>query len=612
MKKAISKILKKEKLRAFQWLAAIMLIFVAANLAAAQVYDPFDYQPGIPTSSQTLNGGTGWIEPWGGGTGVTTSPGLTYPGLTVAGNALGESGNFPTRMLQQPISDCSMRIAVLIKSPIDGSPGTYAAMGNWGAPRGSNFIIGDLAQKDARAGNWGMIAGLQKYYSNVPVLAGATVYLVAQIDFNASGDNERTRLWVNPPALNDLATGTLPAFADIDITDNNIESFNGVWYQSGLQGQTIDEIRIEKISSGGTAQNSAQNWVFGQNARIDFNSASPAVSNNVALNTSEGSASISDTNGNLLFYTNGVRVWDRNNNPMPNGEGLTGSVTSTQSALIVPCSCDRYFIFTTGTFQPNFVPGFPGRYAAGFRYSIVDMSLNNGFGDVEVLSKNTMLMPRASEKVAAVTDGKGGFWVVAHNMGNNQFFAYHIIAGSDCALDPQSVEISSVGANLTAGYGRGQMKISPDGTMLALAADNTGPSFVELFQFDKNTGHVSGFAGGVPRKTSTNGFYGIEFSPDSQSLYATTRRGSNVLFRYSNITSGTLSNPATHSFGNGSGLIGALQTAPDGRLYIARKAKSFLFVLNSPNAPTGPPVQFFLAPGSKSITGLPSLIAGTY
>ena len=65
------------------------------------------------------------------------------------------------------------------------------------------------------------------------------------------------------------------------------------------------------------------------------------------INSGEGSSSISDSNGQLLFYTDGVTVWDKNNAVMQNGTGLMGNGSSTQSALIVPCTCDKYFIFTT-------------------------------------------------------------------------------------------------------------------------------------------------------------------------------------------------------------------------------------------------------------------------
>src|SRR6187399_2322300 len=84
------------------------------------------------------------------------------------------------------------------------------------------------------------------------------------------------------------------------------------------------------------AQNQTNNWFFGDSAGITFNTSPPSLIFGSGLNTAEGSASISDINGNLLFYSDGVSVWDRNNNVMNNGTGLLGHISSTQSAIIVP------------------------------------------------------------------------------------------------------------------------------------------------------------------------------------------------------------------------------------------------------------------------------------
>ena len=69
------------------------------------------------------------------------------------------------------------------------------------------------------------------------------------------------------------------------------------------------------------------NWYFGNAAGISFNSGSPVALTNGALITTEGVATISDFSGNLLFYTNGVTVWDRNHSIRPNGNGLNGDVS---------------------------------------------------------------------------------------------------------------------------------------------------------------------------------------------------------------------------------------------------------------------------------------------
>ncbi len=357
------------------------------------------------------------------------------------------------------------------------------------------------------------------------------------------------------------------------------------------------------------AQNAAKNWVFGQGAKINFNSSTPSVSALTTINAGEGSSSISDSNGNLLFYTDGIRVWDRNNNQMPNGFGLLGNSSSTHSALIVPCNCGKYYIFTTDAAENN--------YNNGLRYSVVDMAANGNLGDVVPASKNTLLMMRASEKIAGISDGNGGFWVVAHHMGDNLFISYHILAGSNCALNPQGTGIiSAVGSTFTggAGYGQGQMKISPDGTRLAVAGLNPVPtSFLELFQFDTTTGIVSNLANSTVRDTSPNGFYGVEFSLDSKALYATTIYGTNFLYRY-NISGNTLPRTLIYNFGNGNYIIGALQLAPNGNIYLVRFQNNFLHVLSNPNALNGgwSTTPFFLASGSSNRLGLPTMVGGDF
>ncbi|MBP6391037.1 MAG: hypothetical protein KA175_09160 [Flavobacteriales bacterium] len=115
----------------------------------------------------------------------------------------------------------------------------------------------------------------------------------------------------------------------------------------------------------GAAQNENKWWFFGE-AGVDFNGPQPIAYFNSAMDQTEGSASISDDQGNLLFYTDGVQVWNRNDQAMPNGSGLMGHSSSTQSALIVPrpSACGLYYIFTT----------YASCIGTPLHYSVVDMS----------------------------------------------------------------------------------------------------------------------------------------------------------------------------------------------------------------------------------------------
>jgi hypothetical protein len=359
------------------------------------------------------------------------------------------------------------------------------------------------------------------------------------------------------------------------------------------------------------AQKAANNWYFGHHVRIDFNPAVPTATAVTTIDTSEGCSAISDSNGNPLFYTDGMTVWNKNDAPMTGGTGLDGNSSSTHSALIVPCSCDKYFIFTTDCAENH--------YAKGLRYSVVDMS--GGLG--AVTSKNKILLPNASEKVAGVADGSGGFWVVAHEMGNTWFYSYHIVAGSDCKVDPKLAIISKVGSSYsggTAGYGLGQMKFSPGGKWLAVAGTNYVPtSFVELFKFDTSTGVVSNVTTGpTTRDTSDDGFYGVEFSHNSKYLYATTMGTTpvtginNYLYRYN--MPGLTGRTTINNYGSVLYTLGALQLAPNGTIYLAQKGQQYLDFLPSPDTGGGwtTGAHFNLASGTSSLLGLPTVVAGDF
>ncbi|MFY9824315.1 MAG: LamG domain-containing protein [Thermoanaerobaculia bacterium] len=220
--------------------ALVLGLPLFASAAAAQsASEPFNYPANSPIAGKNL--GTGWAGPWTGSSNVATT-GLTYSGLVPApsGKALGPTTLGPAdfRSLATPIvgtAGTSMVLSALIRSDVNGTPATQATLGN---STGGTFIIGDLPQPDPKAGNWGYQTSAGRFYSNVPVAANATTYLVAQIDFNVSGNNDRIRFWVNPPAN---AWFTVPP--DIDDSTSDVPVFSGVFWQT-QQGQIVDEIRV--------------------------------------------------------------------------------------------------------------------------------------------------------------------------------------------------------------------------------------------------------------------------------------------------------------------------------------------------------------------------------
>jgi hypothetical protein len=156
-------------------------------------------------------------------------------------------------------------------------------------------------------------------------------------------------------------------------------------------------------------------WYFGQNAGINFNTNPPTLLTDGKVNNNEeGGGVMCDTNGNILFYTDGRTVWNKNHDTMENGFGLLGGNSASQTGLCLKHTDDDsiFYIFNT----PNLE-----NYNYGLSYSIINIKLNNGLG--KVVFKNIKLNSNSSEKISAVYHANGkDIWILGHEYGNNRFF----------------------------------------------------------------------------------------------------------------------------------------------------------------------------------------------
>jgi outer membrane protein OmpA-like peptidoglycan-associated protein len=320
------------------------------------------------------------------------------------------------------------------------------------------------------------------------------------------------------------------------------------------------------------AQNEAFIWYFGKKAGVDFRTGKPMTLKDGILSTEEGVATICDSKGKLLFYTDGIKVWNTQHQVMPNGNGLKGHPSSTQSGVVIPKpnSPNLYYLFTVdATAGTN-----------GFCYSLINMTLANGLGDISPTEKNITLKNQVTEKLTAVKHRNGvDSWVIVHGWQNSEFYAYLVTAKG-----VQTVPIvSSFGAihKGTSLNTQGYMKANPDGTNLALALEED--HVVELFDFDNATGKVSQpLHIQLPKDSYT---YGIEFSPDGSVLYVSAA-GTGKIFQY-NLQAGSEEKIIASAFEIGSSpnnkWIGALQIAPDGKIYFPIYDTPYLGVINKPN-----------------------------
>ena len=316
------------------------------------------------------------------------------------------------------------------------------------------------------------------------------------------------------------------------------------------------------------AQKEANIWYFGRQAGLDFNSGSPVALTDGQMETQEGCATISNADGELLFYTDGIKVWNRNHQVMSNGEGLLGHDSSTQSATIVqkPGSSNLYYVFTIDEIAQE----------DGFRYSIVDITLNNGLGDV-TNDKNVLVYAPTCEKIAIIKKSNNtDYWIVTHGFGDNKFYTHSLTA---TGFNSTPV-ISTIGA-IVDDYDklRGYMKISPDGSKLAVANTiyNTENIALELFDFNTTSGLVTNSRTIMKGEL---GLYGVEFSPNSEVLYTSNFTTFNVYQFDLNAPDIPSTKFVLNSF-NGS--PSGMQLGPDGKLYINVLLGDKLSVINSPN-----------------------------
>lgn len=323
------------------------------------------------------------------------------------------------------------------------------------------------------------------------------------------------------------------------------------------------------------SQKEYNNWYFGDHAAVTFNYGSPVALNNSQTTLTEASASISDKNGNLLFYTQGITVYNRNHQIMSNGDGLLGANSSSQIQIVPqPVNSRYYYIFTLDCAENHLVNG--------LRYSIVDMNLDNGNGGIT--SKNNSILAPAAEKVAVGKHSNGiDLWIVAHSWGNASFYSY-LLSSSGLNVSPV---ISNIGSVHSGGAGSGPannytnavgyLKFSPRSEKLAVAIHSNG--VIQLFSFDKSTGKVSQLLA----STSIDQYvYGLEFSPNENFLYTSTIYGNSKLFQF-DIRDNSLSNLITIA-SPGSEQVNALQLGPDGKIYVASYGHYLSVIQNPDNA----------------------------
>ncbi len=405
-----------------------------------------------------------------------------------------------------------------------------------------------------------------------------------------------------------------------------------------------------------------QNWAFYYGSGLNFdpaNSRPTFFNSNSNLNTwpAEGCASISDTNGNLLFYTNGMRLWDGNHVELTTpATRLKGHPSSTQSSIIVPDPANdkAYYIFTVDGASHPYDP-IPINHFNGVKLEqdangnwLPHTPLSNYFNGA---APNTINFSPVEKLTAVPHANCKDYWVITMVQEIPNGGTFNSAANKDIGLGQGYFRIFLVTQNgvthhkdiptgRLAGEG-GYLKASQDSTLLATADNgNSYPwggvsglhSNVTVYQFNNATGDVDinniilvSFESKFFNRT-VNKAYGLEFSPDGQYLYYASTYVNNprntlksdiiqLTIDFNSPTPqlrnlGTLQSVSTRQT---VGLaVAALQLGIDGVIYLARPGQKFLSAIENPND-TNPILtnQYVVLDGTLCGCGLPNLITST-
>jgi len=393
--------------------------------------------------------------------------------------------------------------------------------------------------------------------------------------------------------------------------------------------------RINVSVCGEKSESQGVKWYFGQNAGLDFGGGgSPKPITDGTLNTIEGSSSIANTKGQLLFYTDGITIYGKDGKPLksldPRDSAATataiplgGNKNSTQSALIVPkptCRGCEYLYYVYTTSEINGVKQ--------LSYSVVDMRQNGGKGAVVEKNIPVTAPGKGTEQSAAVENKRDStYWVITRNFGTNQFEIRHLTR----AQEPDVTTFTGGQTVDSLASAEGYIKIGPADTTsgnegnrpMAVVVPGPPRNSVDLFTFNDSTGTMT-FNRTLDLGPAPPKAYGVEFSPDGKNLYVTmladtnqdgSQKGSSYILKYdlTQTVDSLLKRSRTVVDSSTTRQYGSIQIAPDGKIYVAINKSSSLGVIENPDANFLDSLRFNPAGqslgGKASQLGLPNLVA---
>lgn len=295
-------------------------------------------------------------------------------------------------------------------------------------------------------------------------------------------------------------------------------------------------------------------WYFGDNAGINFNQTPPVKIMSAKHSINEGGVTLTDENGELLFYVDENTVYNRFNEPMKNGSGFIGnSGSSAQSPIALQDLADStkvYLFYVSDHLDPDLI--------GQMRYSIVDLCGDAGKGEILENSKNILVPGKFTERITAVyNNNDNSYWIIVSDFFRHKILAYKL---NEFGLNLQPIE-SDLEDFSTPSY-IGMIVFDKSQSKLAYTCGLSGGfRGVVLGDFDINTGKVQN-----PEVVFTGDIYDAVFSKSGRFLYLTDIFADCNLYKL-DLEDRSKDKTIYTEFGNY--FFTTLEEGPDGDIYVA-------------------------------------------
>jgi len=337
-------------------------------------------------------------------------------------------------------------------------------------------------------------------------------------------------------------------------------------------------------------------WLFGDSAGLDFSTLPPTPILNSKYSSLEGSATLCNKEGRLLYFMNYSGIRDSFGNLLKNGHLIGSAKSTTQPGILLESSEKKYFVRNIVSQIAPIGNGLD--IFEGVGYDSFDLKFHNVFHI-------------STEKVSAVNSvNRKSIYIVGIQSKTNDIYVTY--ADSNGIIGCPKTYFNNMDNSNFAG----QLKFDCQGKLLANANWGTRPRHIEFYSFNNQTGSLRRkYFVKIPWRGSQTDFdspYGLEFSPSGNLLYVSTN--DNRLYQI-DVSGDSLK--AANSILEIEGVLtastsikyGQLQLGRDGKIYIAQNDSLYLSSIDSPDTKgTGCAFKensIYLG-GHKSLYGLPN------